>query len=406
VYKEDPEEAGVGMSKLSILLAAVALALVGVLLAEELTHQQHVASLSAEITQLRGQLDAVRQRLESIEQSVRSLESPRIVISPTDGWVPDNITLIYEMVKDSVVKISSIGPFGESIGSGFVYDSQGHIVSNNHVIEGRRQFYVYFLDGSAYEARLVGSDPDSDLAVLRIDAKSRASALKPLRLGNSSELRIGERIIVIGNPFELAGTVTTGIVSQKGRLLPSGRGYMIPSVIQIDAAVNPGNSGGPVLNLRGEVVGIATAIESRTGQFAGIGYAVSSNVVKRVVPSLIEKGSYRYSYLGISGSEINELVADALNLPVKRGLLVESVSPSGPASKAGLIGGTRTQQIAGKPVVVGGDVIIGIDGVPVHSMDDLLTYLVERTSPGDVITLTVIRDGKRIMLTLTLGERP
>ncbi len=394
------------MSKLSILFAAVALALAGVLLAQELTNQQHVASLSTEITEMRGQLDAMRQRLESIEQSIRSLESPRIVISPPDGRVLSNITLIYEMVKDSVVKISSVGPFGESIGSGFVYDSQGHIVSNNHVVEGGRRFYVFFLDGSAYEAKLVGRDPDSDLAVLRIEAGDKALALKPLRLGNSSELQIGEQIIVIGNPFELAGTVTTGIVSQKGRLLPSGRGYMIPSVIQIDAAINPGNSGGPVLNLRGEVVGVATAIESATGQFAGIGYAVSSNVVKRIAPSLIERGSYRYSYLGISGSEINELVAGALGLPVKRGLIVESVASSGPAAKAGLIGGTRTQQIAGKTYVVGGDVIIEIDGVPVHSMDDLLTYLVERTSPGDVITLTVIRDGKRLELTLTLGERP
>ncbi len=394
------------MSKAATVIAALSLVIALFLLFEVTAFQQQIESVASELSKVRGQLDALSRRLETIDQSVRTLESSELQGPQVHVGAPSNITLIYEKVKDSVVKISAISLLGEVVGSGFIYDSQGHVITNNHVVEGGERFYVYFLDGSAYEASLVGRDPDSDLAVLRLVLRGKSPALKPLRLGNSSELRIGEQIIVIGNPFELTGTVTTGIVSQKGRLLPSGRGYLIPSVIQIDAAINPGNSGGPVLNLRGEVVGVATAIESVTGQFAGIGYAVSSNVVKRIVPALIENGRYRYSYLGITGSEINELVANALGIDVKKGLLVESVASSGPAARAGLKGGTRTVQVAGKTYLVGGDIIVGINGTPVNSMDDLLTYLVERTSPGDLVVLTIIRDGSRIDVPVTLGERP
>jgi S1-C subfamily serine protease len=394
------------MSKAATIIAALSMAVALFLLLEVITFQQQIESVASELSKVRGQLDALSKRLETIDQSVRTLESSELQAPQVHVGAPSSITLIYEKVKDSVVKISVISLVGEIVGSGFIYDSQGHVITNNHVVEGGERFYVYFLDGSAYEASLVGRDPDSDLAVLRLVLGGKSPALKPLKLGNSSELRIGEQIIVIGNPFELAGTVTTGIVSQKGRLLPSGRGYLIPSVIQIDAAINPGNSGGPVLNLKGEVVGVATAIESVTGQFAGIGYAVSSNVVKRIVPALIENGRYRYSYLGITGSEINELVANALGVDVKKGLLVESVASSGPAARAGIKGGTRTLQVAGKSYLVGGDIIVGIDGTPVNSMDDLLTYLVERTSPGDLIVLTIIRDGSRIDVPVTLGERP
>jgi Trypsin-like serine proteases, typically periplasmic, contain C-terminal PDZ domain len=394
------------MSKATTIIAALSLVIALFLLLEVITFQQQIESVASELSKVRWQLEALSKRLETIDQSVRTLESSELQEPQVHVSAPSNITLIYEKVKDSVVKISVISFVGEVVGSGFIYDSQGHVVTNNHVVEGGERFYVYFLDGSAYEASLVGRDPDSDLAVLRLVLGGKSPTLKPLKLGNSSELRIGEQIIVIGNPFELAGTVTTGIVSQKGRLLPSGRGYLIPSVIQIDAAINPGNSGGPVLNLKGEVVGVATAIESVTGQFAGIGYAVSSNVVKRIVPALIENGRYRYSYLGITGSEINELVANALGVDVKKGLLVESVASSGPAARAGIRGGTRTLQVAGKSYLVGGDIIVGINGTPVNSMDDLLTYLVERTSPGDLIVLTIIRDGSRIDVPVTLGERP
>lgn len=394
------------MSKAATIIAALSLVIALFLLLEVITFQQQIESVASELSKVRWQLEALSKRLETTDQSVRTLESSELQEPQVHVSAPSNITLIYEKVKDSVVKISVISFVGEVVGSGFIYDSQGHVVTNNHVVEGGERFYVYFLDGSAYEASLVGRDPDSDLAVLRLVLGGKSPTLKPLKLGNSSELRIGEQIIVIGNPFELAGTVTTGIVSQKGRLLPSGRGYLIPSVIQIDAAINPGNSGGPVLNLKGEVVAVATAIESVTGQFAGIGYAVSSNVVKRIVPALIENGRYRYSYLGITGSEINELVANALGVDVKKGLLVESVASSGPAARAGIRGGTRTLQVAGKSYLVGGDIIVGINGTPVNSMDDLLTYLVERTSPGDLIVLTIIRDGSRIDVPVTLGERP
>jgi Trypsin-like serine proteases, typically periplasmic, contain C-terminal PDZ domain len=254
-------------------------------------------------------------------------------------------------------------------------------------------------------ATLVGYDVDTDLAVLRIEPPSDLQ-LRPLPLGDSRALRIGDPVIAIGNPFGLQGSVTVGIVSQKGRLLPSDRGYLIPGVIQIDAAINPGNSGGPLLNYRGEVVGVTTAIETTTGTFSGVGYAIPSSIVARVVPVLIEKGRYSHSYLGISGKELNSLVAERAGIPVKSGFLVETVSNNSPASRAGLRGGNTRITVAGESYLIGGDVIVAIDGHPISSLDDLLTYLVENTSPGDRVVLTVIREGRVVNVPVVLGERP
>lgn len=393
------------MSKVSTVVAIVSLALVAILLLQVLEYQQTIANLSAQLASVEEEIETIKADIQAARVELRNLEAswrPQQIVTT----VQFNVTGVYELVKDSVVEIKTLYRFGESVGSGFIYDSAGHVVTNNHVVEGGVEYYVYFIDGSAFRAELIGRDPDTDLAVLKIITDGHKIFFKPLRLGDSNELRIGEQIIAIGNPFELTGSVTVGIVSQKGRLLQSSRGYLIPGVIQIDAAVNPGNSGGPILNMRGEVVGVATAIESTTGQFAGIGYAVSSNVVKRIVPVLIAKGSYKHSYLGITGREINALVAKALGLDVKRGLLVEAVVPGGPAERAGLKGGLRNINVAGTQYRVGGDIIVAINGVPVSSMDDLLTYLVERTSPGDTVTLTVYRGEEKIEVPVVLGERP
>ncbi len=393
------------MSKVSIAISTVSLVLVAILFLQLIDYQQELAALNSQITTLESKVESLRRDLQEARAEISSIENsqPAQVAVVT---VQYNVTRVYELVKDSVVEIRTLYRFGESVGSGFVYDPLGHVVTNNHVVEGGLEYYVYFIDGSAYKAELVGRDPDTDLAVLKIVTGDENRLFKPLRLGNSSTLRIGEQIIVIGNPFELTGSVTTGIVSQKGRLLPSSRGYLIPGIIQIDAAVNPGNSGGPILNMRGEVVGIATAIESPTGQFAGIGYAVSSNVVRRIVPALIEKGAYSHSYLGISGREIDALVARALGLGVKKGLLVESVVPNGPADRAGIRGGSRNLVVAGREYRVGGDVIVAINGTAITSMDDLLTYMVERTSPGDTVLLTILRGGETLNVAVALGVRP
>jgi S1-C subfamily serine protease len=393
------------MSKVSVAISAVSLALVAILFLQVLDYQQNLTALTSQIAKLESAIESLRRDLQEARAEISSIENSRPG-QTTVVTIQYNVTRVYELVKDSVVEIRTLYRFGESVGSGFIYDSQGHVVTNNHVVEGGLEYYVYFIDGSAYTARLVGRDPDTDLAVLKIVTGDENKSFKPLRLGNSSALQIGEQIIVIGNPFELTGSVTTGIVSQKGRLLPSSRGYLIPGIIQIDAAVNPGNSGGPILNMRGEVVGVATAIESTTGQFAGIGYAVSSNVVKRIVPALIEKGKYVHSYLGISGREIDSLVARELGIGVNKGLLVESVVPNGPADRAGIRGGSRTLVIAGREYRVGGDVIVAIDGTAITSMDDLLTYMVEKTSPGDTVLLTILRGGETLKVAVVLGERP
>lgn len=392
-------------SKFSITFSLIALVLVVFIAVNLVQVGNQLADLRSSFSTQLSSFSSIQKELSSVRAELSRIAPSTSTITITaggdsTGWVSN----IYESVKDSVVMITVDTRYGTAVGSGFIYDDKGHIVTNNHVVADGVKFTVSFLDGTVLSATLVGQDPDTDLAVLKIDPKD--ISLKPLRLGNSTNLKIGEMIIAVGNPFELAGSVTLGIVSQKGRLLPTERGYLIPGIIQIDAAINPGNSGGPLLNSRGEVVGVTTAIESMTGEFSGIGYAISSNIVARVVPVLIEKGRYRHSYLGITGIELNSAIAEAIGINAKQGFLVTSVSPGSPAANAGIRAGNRTITISGQRIPVGGDVIVAINGVPVKGLDDILTYLVEKTSPGDKITLTVIRDGAVIDVSVTLGERP
>ncbi|MGH9923015.1 MAG: S1C family serine protease, partial [Nitrososphaerales archaeon] len=254
---------------------------------------------------------------------------------------------LFQRVENSVVQItvragdqSFLGD--ERLGSGFVYDSNGNIITNNHVVEGADDISVTFLDGSAYDASIVGTDPYTDLAVIKADVP--AELLAPLPLGDSSKLQVGEQVAAIGNPFGLSGSMTTGIVSQLGRLLPLAEvegGFSIPDVIQTDAAINPGNSGGPLLDIRGEVVGVNSAITSGTGEFAGVGFAVPSNTVKKIVPVLISDGRYRHAWLGVSGTDLTPEIAEALNLKDTKGFLVIDIVADSPADKSGIRGGTK-----------------------------------------------------------------
>lgn len=390
------------VNKISIAFSVIALVFVLFMAINLVQVGYQLADLRSSFSAQLSSFSSVQKELSSVRAELSKVTPFTSTVTVTVGsGATDWVSSIYESVKDSVVMITVESRYGTAVGSGFVYDDKGHIVTNNHVVADGIEFTVSFLDGTVLSATLVGQDPDTDLAVLKIDPKD--ISLKPLRLGNSSNLKIGEMIIAVGNPFELAGSVTLGIVSQKGRLLPTERGYLIPGIIQIDAAINPGNSGGPLLNSKGEVVGITTAIEAAS---QGIGYAISSNIVSRVVPVLIEKGHYRHSYLGISGIELNSAIAEVIGINAKQGFLVTNVSPGSPAAIAGIRAGNRTLTISGQRITVGGDVIIAINRVPVRGLDDILTYLVEKTSPGDKITLTVIRGGGLIDISVTLGERP
>ncbi len=347
----------------------------------------------------------LRQSISSLANKLETTPTPAIhqttTVYSVEAAGVSNFTVLYEMVKYSVVMIKVFSPTGSAIGSGFVYDTQGHIVTNHHVVRGGTSFRVVFIDGSMYKATVVGTDVDSDLAVLRIE--NPPPGLKPLKLGNSSQLKIGEVVVAIGNPLGLEGTLTTGVVSQKGRLLPTSRGFSIPGVIQTDAAINPGNSGGPLLNLRGEVVGVNTAIEPSA---VGIGYAVPSSIVARVVPALIVKGSYQRGWLGISAITLDMDIAAAMGTNVQKGVLIVEVVPNSPAAKAGLKGGDRNVVINGVPVVVGGDIITAVNGVAITSMDDFLLYMEENTSPGQTVTLTIVRGDQTLNVKITLGVRP
>ncbi|OGO19722.1 MAG: hypothetical protein A2Z14_00695 [Chloroflexi bacterium RBG_16_48_8] len=302
-------------------------------------------------------------------------------------------------------------------GSGFVFDLEGHIVTNQHVIADAEKIEVDFPSGHRAWAFVVGTDPDSDLAVLKVELP--VEELHPLPLGDSDTVQVGEFVVAIGNPFGLSGTMTVGIVSAVGRTLeserqaPTGGQFTAGAIIQTDAAINPGNSGGPLLNLRGQVIGVNRAI--RTENFtatgdptsSGVGFAVPVNIVKRVVPSIIEKGSYEYPYLGISsisGDSVNLIILEDLGLPANaRGAYVTCVTPGGPAEEAGIIGASECIETVLQP---GGDLIIAIEGVRVIEFNDLLTYLILQTEPGIEVTLTILRDGEEVEIPVTIGARP
>ncbi len=339
---------------------------------------------------------------KSIAEAQRTQESTQQEGESKLLTLPD----LFSKVEQSVVQISVQKGNARGVGSGFVYDKQGHIVTNYHVVEDASRVTVTFLDGTSYRASIVGSDPYTDLAVVKVDVDS--SKLVPLPLADSSRLRVGEQVAAIGNPFGLSGSMTSGIVSQLGRMLETANGFSIPDVIQTDAAINPGNSGGPLLNMYGEVIGVNTAIASSTGEFAGIGFAIPSNTVKKIVPVLISEHRYRHPWLGVSGMDVTPEIAEALGLKEARGFLVIDVVANSPAAKAGVRGGSdaRVISVDNRMVRLGGDIIVGVDDIQVRRISDILIYLQREKSVGDVITLHVIRDGKEMSIDVVLGERP
>ena len=296
---------------------------------------------------------------------------------------------------------------GVGQGSGFLYDNQGRIVTNNHVVENATRVEVTFSDGTTQEALILGVDPDSDLAVLEVDTVP--NDIQPLSLGDSGALRVGQTVAAIGNPFGLEGTLTTGIVSSLGRVVPSGLSqFSIPQVIQTDAAINPGNSGGPLLNLNGEVVGVNTQILTGDGSRAnsGVGFAVPSNIIAKVAPSLIDSGSYTWPWLGVRGGTLSATIAKANDLGELRGAYIAEVLPNGPAAKSGLHGAEREVEVGGLPVPVGGDVVKAVDGQAIVSFDDLLEYIALRSEVGQTLQLTIVRDGRERTIEVTLEARP
>ena len=336
-------------------------------------------------------------------------------ISDNSAQNQELLVALFQRVSPGVVAIKTVGEQAGSLGSGFVFDAQGHIVTNYHVVEGSKQVEVDFTSGFKTYGTVIGTDLDSDLAVIKVTAP--AEELHPLPLGDSDALQIGQTVIAIGNPFGLNSSMTTGIVSALGRTLDSmhatsGGGFFTAGdIIQTDAAINPGNSGGPLFNLDGEVVGITRAIrtvnETSSGEplNSGIGFAISSNIVKRVVPVLIEKGRYDYPYLGMSSmDELSLPVIEALGLKVFNGAYVTGVVKGGPADKAGLKAGDKPTSITG--MLAGGDLITAIDGRPILTFDDLLRYLINNKSPGDTVVLTVLRGEETLDITVTLAKRP
>ncbi len=296
-----------------------------------------------------------------------------------------------------------------ALGSGFVWDQNGDIVTNNHVVAGANKIEVTFSDGTTVPATLVGADPDSDLAVVKVNVP--AAQLHPVTMGDSNTLKVGQLAIAIGNPFGLEGSMSTGIISAVGRDLPANenatQSYTIPDIIQTDTAINPGNSGGVLIDMQGQVVGVTSAIESSSNSNSGVGFAIPSAIVKNVVPALIQNGKYVHTWLGISGTTLTLDLANAMKLNAnQRGALIEDVSPNSPADKAGLRGSSQQVTIDGENVNVGGDVITAVDNHPILQMDDLIAYLESNTKVGQKVTLTILRGGQQQTLDVTLEARP
>ena len=375
-------------------------------------------------------LTQVSSNTTSFDQQQRHAQAS-ITQNPTKTF-----TGIFKQTQNSTVQIKSTMPDNEEViivngnpigknnvalGSGFVYDNQGHIVTNNHVVSSANKVELTFVDGSTYSAKVIGGDPYTDLAVLQItDSNFSPQMVVPLIIGNSSNLQPGETVAAIGNPFGLYGSITEGIVSGVGRLLSlsetdpidpqqglfgpvkNSPAFSIPNIIQTDAAINPGNSGGPLLNMRGEVIGINTAIFSNTGSNSGVGFAIPSDTMKKVVPSLITSGTYKHPYLGVSGIDVTTDIAKVMKLNETKGFLVTDITSESPADKAGIHGGDILTDLNGTQVELGGDVIIGIDNTNVRKIDDILSYL-DTKKVGDLVNLKVLRNNRVEDIAVTLG---
>ena len=374
--------------------------------------------------------------------AARVVADPNTSSTEVVAALEGTLELIYDQVNQSVVNIRVVQkqeatalpfpeipgmpfPFSEppttpqgpqefyrqGSGSGFVWDKEGHIVTNNHVVADADKISVTFYDGTTVSGDVVGTDPDSDLAVVKVDVP--ADSLQPVQVADSTQVKIGQLAVAIGNPFALEGTMTVGFVSALGRLLPvesqgsQGSGYSIPDVIQTDAPINPGNSGGVLVDDQGQVIGVTSAIISPIGTSVGIGFAIPSAIVEKVVPVLVESGHYDHPWLGVSGISLNPDLADAMRLSSgQRGALVVDVVPGGPADAAGLHGSDRQVKIDGQDVRVGGDVIVAIDGQSVKEFDDVVAYLARAAEVGQNVSLTVLRDGKDQTIQVALAARP
>jgi len=361
-------------------------------------NDSNLSMLETELENLRFQLSSAQQEIDSLKEEIRIIDIGED--APNIGVIE-----IYNQTRNSVVLISVTSPTGAGTGSGWVYDADGHIITNNHVVEDATSIQVTFQTGNILEAELIGRDPYSDMAVIKVEAPQ--GLLHPLEVGISSELLVGETAIAIGNPFGLANTMTVGVISAIGRQMDATGGYVIVDVIQTDAAINPGNSGGPLLNLQGEVIGMNTAIISRSADFSGIGFAIPSDTVTREVNSLIEDGEYEHPWLGISGYNLFPDMAEAMGLDRDtHGTLVAAVIEDGPADDAGIQGSSDTAVINGVPFDIGGDIIIGVEGLTLDSFYELQVYLTRNTKPGDTVKLTIIREGDVMDVDFTLGRRP
>ena len=342
---------------------------------------------------------------------------PTLPVEPVNA-LEDQVVAVYDSAGPAVVNISTIViaydffmrpvPQEGGTGSGFLYDNEGHIVTNYHVVENAEELSVTLADGEAYPAEIVGADPSNDLAVVRIDA---GYLPEPIGLGNSDGLRVGEFVVAIGNPFGLERTLTVGVISSLGRVIQSPDGRFIGEAIQTDAAITPGNSGGPLLDLEGRVIGVNSQIISPSRASAGIGFAVPVNTVKRVVPQLIAQGRYAHPWLGVQPLGLTPERAQAfreagMDVPVDEGLLMIEVVSGGPADRAGIQGGDRIVQLGNVRLALGGDIITAINGEAVDDLQELTVYLETQTQVGDTVEVTIVRDGVEQNVQVTLAERP
>lgn len=334
------------------------------------------------------------QRLTELEQQQE--DGRTVNTAPRANY---SLTDLFKDTDQSVVAIRT-GGTGSAQGSGFVYTERGHIITNYHVIEGADEITATFTDGTSKSAQVIGTDEYTDLAVIKVNKNN----LHALDLADSDSIQVGERVAAIGNPFGLDGSLTEGIISQKERRIRVGDGFSIPNVLQTDAAINPGNSGGPLLNMQGDVVGVNTAIQTNTGTFSGIGFAVSSRTVSEVVPELIEEEDYEHSWIGITGINVDSDIAASMDLEDSRGFLVQEVIEDGPAHQAGIRGGT--EQLQDSNILIGGDVIVGIDDRDVEDINDILDYLLRKTEVGETVEVHIIREGERQTVDVTLQQRP